>query len=78
MLEVLCQQGTDRLVIAADMPGYGHSAGPRRALRIDELADWGTRLLDRLGIPKAHLAAILWAARSRLQPRTGIPNAPAV
>lgn len=49
--------GAERLVLAPDMPGYGHSEGPVKALDIDELADWVVRLMDRLDLPAAHFAA---------------------
>lgn len=38
------------------MPGYGHSAGPREALDVDALADWAARLLDDMGVGRAHVA----------------------
>ncbi len=43
-------------VFVPDMPGYGHSPGPREALGMEELADWTVRLMDVLEIKKAHLA----------------------
>ena len=43
------------LVLAADMPGYGRSGGPRRALDIRELADWHVGLLDAVGVARAHI-----------------------
>lgn len=53
-----CLAGRDvgPTVYVPDMPGYGHSPGPREALGIDELADWTVRLMDALGIERAHLA----------------------
>lgn len=45
----------DRPVYAVDLPGYGKSKGPRRALGIAEMADWTARLLDVLGIPRVHV-----------------------
>lgn len=55
-LRALARHGCARRVVAPDMPGYGHSPGPRRALGMTELADWATRLLDALEIERAHLA----------------------
>ena len=52
----IAECGLDRPVYAADLPGYGRSAGPPDALGIDELADWTARLLDVLGIERVHLA----------------------
>jgi pimeloyl-ACP methyl ester carboxylesterase len=54
-LECLRQHGTDRHVVAPDMPGYGHSHGPPEALGIDDLADWSVRLLDRMEVMCAHV-----------------------
>ncbi len=49
--------GLDRPVFAADMPGYGKSQAPAdgKVLGVAQLADWHARLLDVLGIPRAHL-----------------------
>lgn len=55
-LRAFTRHGCARPVIAPDMPGYGRSPGPRRALGMTELADWATRLLDVLQIERAHLA----------------------
>jgi pimeloyl-ACP methyl ester carboxylesterase len=41
--------------VAPDMPGYGHSDGPYKALGMEELADWAVRFLDHRGIERAHL-----------------------
>ncbi|PCC71570.1 Pimeloyl-ACP methyl ester carboxylesterase [Nannocystis exedens] len=43
------------LVLAADMPGYGESAGPRRALGIAELGEWQARFLDAVDVERAHV-----------------------
>ena len=49
--------GLDRPIFAADMPGYGKSQAPLGGvLGIVQLADWHTRLMDVLGISRAHLA----------------------
>jgi 2-hydroxy-6-oxonona-2,4-dienedioate hydrolase len=55
-LRCLQREGLDQPVWAPDMPGYGHSPGPREALGIDELADWSARLLDSLSVGRAHVA----------------------
>ena len=55
-LNYLAQRQLDCPVFAPDMPGYGHSPGPREALGMAELADWTVRLMDALEIEKAHLA----------------------
>jgi len=51
----LARRGLDRPVYAVDMPGFGRSQGLRRAMDIPELAEWTARLMDLLGIPRAHL-----------------------
>lgn len=56
-LWALAQLDSPRLAVAPDFPGYGHSADPDHVLGIGELADWACRLMDRLGIPCAHVAA---------------------
>jgi pimeloyl-ACP methyl ester carboxylesterase len=43
------------LVLAADMPGYGESEGPPRALGIAELGEWQARLLDAFEVERAHV-----------------------
>lgn len=55
-LRRLARCGLARGVFAPDMPGYGHSAGPPKALDVDALADWTARLLDDLGVARAHVA----------------------
>lgn len=55
-LRAFGRHGCARRVVAPDMPGYGRSPGPRRALGMTELADWAARLLDALEIERAHLA----------------------
>ena len=55
-LRRLAETGVDAPVAAPDLPGYGHSPGPGEALGIEDLADWAARLLDALGIERAHAA----------------------
>jgi pimeloyl-ACP methyl ester carboxylesterase len=55
-LRRLARSGVGQPVFAPDMPGYGHSPGPRQALGIDELADWTARLLQTLEVPRAYVA----------------------
>ena len=43
-------------VYVPDMPGFGCSPGPKKALSIVELADWLARVMDALSIPKANFA----------------------
>lgn len=43
-------------VYAPDLPGFGKSTKPRRALSIDELADALARWMDAAGLPEAILA----------------------
>jgi pimeloyl-ACP methyl ester carboxylesterase len=54
--ELAHRGGLDRPAYAVDLPGFGRSGGPRRALGVAQLADWTVRLMDILGIPRAHLA----------------------
>lgn len=56
-LDAFARQSADRLAIAPDLPGCGHSDDPPEALGIDEMAGWIDLLLDRLGFGSAHLAA---------------------
>jgi len=56
-LRRFARSGLTHGVIAPDMPGYGHSAGPREALDVDALADWTARLLADLGVERVHVAA---------------------
>jgi 2-hydroxy-6-oxonona-2,4-dienedioate hydrolase len=56
-LRCLERAGWESPAIAPDLPGYGHSPGPREALGVGELADWAARLLDTLSIARAHIAA---------------------
>ncbi len=46
----------DHAVYIPDMPGFGCSEGPSRALSMEELADWVVRLMDSFGVTRAHLA----------------------
>lgn len=43
-------------VFVPDMPGFGCSPGPKEALGMADLADWTARLMDTLGVARAHLA----------------------
>jgi 2-hydroxy-6-oxonona-2,4-dienedioate hydrolase len=56
MLGVLAQRQVSVPVYVPDMPGFGCSPGPKKALNIPELADWLVRLMDTLGISQAHFA----------------------
>ena len=56
MLDVLSQRCVCFPVYVPDMPGFGCSPGPNKALNIPNLADWLARLMDTLGIPQAHFA----------------------
>jgi pimeloyl-ACP methyl ester carboxylesterase len=55
-LTLLHERRLGQPVYAPDLPGYGHSPGPQKALGMPELADWAASLLDRLGVAQAHLA----------------------
>lgn len=55
-LRRLAETGVDASVVAPDLPGYGRSPGPAEALGINDLGDWAARLLDALGIERAHVA----------------------
>lgn len=52
---VLAERGVGGVYVP-DMPGFGCSPGPKKALSIIELADWLARVLDALGLPKANFA----------------------
>ena len=43
-------------VYVPDMPGFGCSPGPKKALSIVELADWLARVMDALGLERANFA----------------------
>jgi pimeloyl-ACP methyl ester carboxylesterase len=58
MLHCLQQCALNRPVYGVDLPGFGHSQGPPYAPGMTELADWLARLLDLLGIARAHLAGV--------------------
>lgn len=47
--------GEARPAFAADMPGFGNSPGPARALDIEELAAWQRDLIDVLTLPRVHV-----------------------
>lgn len=55
-LGALARRQVDFPVFVPDMPGFGCSPGPKKALTVPELADWLARVLDALGIPLAHFA----------------------
>ena len=44
-----------RPALAPDMPGYGRSDAPRRALDIAALADWTLEFLDVMAVPRVHV-----------------------
>jgi 2-hydroxy-6-oxonona-2,4-dienedioate hydrolase len=54
-LRRLARMRLDQPVFAPDLPGCGHSPGPGEALGMEELADWSVRLMDALGIARAHV-----------------------
>ncbi len=54
-LEHLVRIHEPRAAVAPDMPGYGRSPGPRRALDMNELGAWLIDLMDVLGLPRAHV-----------------------
>lgn len=54
-LGVLAERGVSAVYVP-DMPGFGCSPGPKKALSVVELADWLARVLDALGLPKANFA----------------------
>lgn len=54
-LGVLAERGAGPVYVP-DMPGFGCSPGPKKALSIVELADWLARVLDALGLEKADFA----------------------
>jgi 2-hydroxy-6-oxonona-2,4-dienedioate hydrolase len=55
-LEVLAERRLPCPVLVPDMPGFGCSPGPKEALGMADLADWTARLMDALGVERAHLA----------------------
>lgn len=55
LLEHWADAGETRPAVAADMPGYGRSEAPPRALDMPALGDWQARLLDVLGHPRVHV-----------------------
>ena len=56
-LDRLAERQPDCPAYVPDMPGFGCSPGPKAALGMEELGDWIVRLMDVLGIQRAHLAA---------------------
>ncbi len=57
-LDLLAGRGEPRRVFAPDMPGYGSTPGPRRALDaldMEDLAAWQLDFLDALAIPRVHV-----------------------
>lgn len=48
-------QAEPRPALAPDMPGFGRSAGPRRALDMEALADWLREFLEVLAVPRVHV-----------------------
>lgn len=55
-MDCLAERRLGQPVYVPDMPGYGHSPGPKKAMGMDQLADWAVHVLDELGIARAHLA----------------------
>lgn len=55
LLDHVAERRERRAVYAPDMPGYGRSPGPRRALDMNELGAWLIDVLDALGLPRAHV-----------------------
>lgn len=55
-LDTLAERRLPCPVFVPDMPGFGCSPGPADALGMEELADWTARLMDTLGLERAHLA----------------------
>ena len=55
-LDVLAERCLSVPVFVPDMPGFGCSPGPAEALGMADLADWTVRLMDTLGVERAHLA----------------------
>lgn len=55
-LDTLAERRLACRVFVPDMPGFGCSPGPAEALGIADLADWTARLMDALGLERAHLA----------------------
>lgn len=55
MLAHLAAQPERERVFAPDMPGYGRSRGPRRALGVTELAAWMLEFLDAVGVERVHV-----------------------
>lgn len=55
-LRSLAKMGLNRPVYAVDMPGYGRSQAPEELMGIGDMADWHTRLMDVLGVPRVHVA----------------------
>ncbi len=53
-LSALAGRQIDFPVYVPDMPGFGCSPGPKKALSIPELADWLARVMDSLGISQAN------------------------
>ncbi|MDC0716638.1 alpha/beta fold hydrolase [Nannocystis bainbridge] len=56
-LEHLAEAPRGGLVLAADMPGYGESEGPRQALGMASLGEWQARFLDAVAVERAHVVA---------------------
>ena len=54
-LDLLADRGEPRRVFAPDMPGYGSTPGPRRAMDMEALGAWQLDFLDALGIPRVHV-----------------------
>ncbi len=55
LMTPLAQRLTGYRTIAPDLPGFGDTPAPARAWGVDDYAAWVLRLLDRLGVARAHV-----------------------
>jgi 2-hydroxy-6-oxonona-2,4-dienedioate hydrolase len=56
-LNQLASRDEARRAVVPDLPGYGRSAGPKKALGMPDLADWLSRFMDTLALPRADVVA---------------------
>lgn len=73
-LSTLERLGAGRLAVAPDFPGCGRSSDAGRTMDIAHLAEWSLRLLDRLDIPFAHVAAHSMGCQVALAMARNAPN----